>query len=126
MSLRDSLGIEIGEIPIFMSKKSVLEQVQNDRVDHHVSYFVNVLKSHKFHLKEKKVIIFGINSAPEWSGKLQQALDLNDLGLNITIFNAQEILGEDDYFYIDDHINIEGHKKIANKIISIFREIKEK
>jgi hypothetical protein len=124
INIRDLFGIELGEIPLFMSKKSMLEQIKNNSVDKHVGYFFNVLKNHKSLLKGREIIIFGINSSPDWSDKLQQALELNDLGLNITIFNAQEILGEEDHFYIDHHINTEGHKKIASKIIRVFKKVK--
>ena len=39
----------------------------------------------------------------------------------IKLINFSKILNEDDYFIIDDHINVSGHQKVSDAILKIIQ-----
>ena len=84
----------------------------------HVEYFFKTLYENKDILENRKVIIFGISVNKTWFGLMQKKLTEYQ-GLNITLMDANAILDSGDYFYIDRHINANGHKKIAESLIEI-------
>ncbi len=94
---------------------------QND--NKRVKYFFQILKLIQQNY-DGRIIIFNLESYNTSDLVFQQfKKQLEDFpNQNISLFNASEILAKEDYYKLDDHINEQGHQKIANGITELINK----
>ncbi|MBX2963578.1 MAG: hypothetical protein KF687_13785 [Cyclobacteriaceae bacterium] len=93
------------------------ERKATDSLD--VEYFIHALKTLPIP-NDVEIIVFELSSYGNDSSKFIEILNsrLGDLeGINVKAVNIQQKLTEGDYFILDDHINAQGHKKVAAELV---------
>jgi len=83
--------------------------------------FLKVLSSRRDKLENKRIFAFKTDDCDKLEDEFADAVDSlsrkNEYEwLNITTVRINNLLNEDDYFTLDDHINSSGHRKIADII----------
>ncbi len=83
--------------------------------------FLKILSGRRDKLENKQIFAFKTNDFDKLEDKFADAVDSlarkNEYEwLNITTVRINNVLDEDDYFTLDDHINSSGHRKIADII----------
>lgn len=91
-----------------------------ERAQQEARLFLDILRHHKDKLAHLHILFFVLNSYPQgdW-GFGQQALDqlkgcdCPDAILNMQYLYLSSRLSQSDFFILDDHLNAQGHKKVA-------------
>lgn len=90
--------------------------------------FVNALLSSEVDLSGVHILVIETNrydtTDSEFVRALSDKLDGGAYGLDaakVSILDVSRVLGEEDHFVLDDHINARGHKKIADLIMDAIR-----
>jgi hypothetical protein len=94
--------------------------------DEEEAYAFLKLLSHTRGLENVTIIVFELEDFPtlnsgfvtQLSRLLRENLEFQHL--NITALPAHEWLTEADYFILDEHINANGHRAIANQLSKLF------
>jgi lysophospholipase L1-like esterase len=87
-----------------------------------VDYFYNAISKLNPEFKEVKLITFELNGTNRNDNDFVNALNekyhkkLNEEFPNITLLTVTDVLDINNYFVFDDHMNVSGHKIIANKL----------
>jgi len=83
-------------------------------------YFIKALIDSSVHLENVQIIVIELNSRSitptGFIEQLQRESKKKDYPLYVQQLQAMDIsslLGEDDFYVIDDHINADGHRKVA-------------
>lgn len=54
--------------------------------------------------------------SPGFKSSFEHAINSEISGLDVVVFNTQEELTKEDYYFLDDHLNPAGHRKLASLI----------
>jgi lysophospholipase L1-like esterase len=98
---------------------------ENREMEQEAVAFAQIVARYRLLLEGKRMIIFEVAGSGLNSPRFKPAfeVELNRLGwLNYELLNTSSILDRHDYFFLDDHINQSGHKKLAE---AIAKEIEE-
>lgn len=86
-----------------------------------------ILKKYEETLRDKKVIIFESsewgNNSPLFKSELEKWLNYYELSIDISVLDSTAFLSKSDYYFLDDHLNSNGHITIANKLADLMIEI---
>jgi hypothetical protein len=99
-------------------KKSELE-------NNGVKYFLNALKHSPVPLQGINIVVFeasNYNQSDSFLDQLRHEMEINtypDYIKRIKIINLGDILSDEDHYILDEHLNLAGHKKIADKLSQI-------
>ena len=105
----------------FKKRYNKLSKGNADKIKE-VDYFYNAILKLKPKFKEVKLIIFELNSTNRNDNSFISALrkkyykKLQEKFPNIILLSIEKDLNINNYFVFDDHMNVSGHKIIANKL----------
>ena len=93
--------------------------------------FVNILMKSQVNLQDVKIIVIELNSYgnndSDFIGNLKRIIKSGNYPEyinNIRMIDSSKILNKKHYFILDDHINREGHKVVAEEILKIMQNYK--
>lgn len=116
--LRD-LGVMIRDHS-YTSKSTWRRQLIERRpVEQEASAFAQVIARYRPLLEGKRLIVFEVGGWGANSPRFEATFgaELNKIGwLNYKLLNSASLLGYEDYFFLDDHITLHGHRKLAAAI----------
>jgi hypothetical protein len=104
----------------YASKSSWRRDTEQARqMDEEAAKFAQVIARYRPLLEGKRLIIFEVAASGMNSPRFESAFaaELGKLDwLSYKLLNSATLLNLDDYFWLDDHINADGHKKLAAAI----------
>ncbi len=108
---------------MFASKQTWRRQLARRPIEREAAAFAKVVQRYQDVLEGKQLVVlessgFGLNS-PRLAPAFRSALSA--IGwLRHSVIDTSAILDSDDYYFLDDHLNAEGHRKLA---AAVAREI---
>lgn len=105
----------------FSPNNKIFFSTDSRNIKKEAEVFSEILNDYSYLLKGKKIIIFessgyGANH-PEFGLEFTKSLNNKNNNIDFIVLDSVNFLKRKDYFYLDDHLTANGHKKIA-KIIS--------
>jgi len=103
----------------YMSKSAWHKEIKDRPMDREAYLIAQILGKYRPILEGKRLIIFEVadygNNSPNFAATV--GAELNKLGwLRFKVIDSSTVLNFDDYFFLDNHINTSGHKKLADRI----------
>ena len=108
--------------PNYESKSKFYSTSDRD-INNEAKVFSKIVSKYRAILENKQIIVFesagwGKNH-PNFKETFEKQLKEINPSLNFTILNSNKILSNDNYYFLDDHLNVSGHAKIAEVINSV-------
>jgi hypothetical protein len=107
---------------IIESRKQISSSVVDNK---EAKYFLNALLHSPVPLQGIDIVVFeasNYNQSDSFLDQLRHEMEINtypDYIKRIKIINLGDILSDKDHYILDEHLNIAGHKKIADKLSQI-------
>ena len=133
-----NLGIAAGSVsdtPGAISSKatdSFAESKDLDKTEQSAFNFLEIIKSHD-ELSQVNLIILIITWSTDLTidfkeriKSLTKQYEYPDFINSATVVNPWKFMNNQDYFYLDDHLNTKGHRKIGSALSEIINEQKSK
>jgi lysophospholipase L1-like esterase len=94
-----------------------------------IKVFVEVLRQFKTLIQDSHVIVFPVNGGqcdPGFSRSLQKDLPVfarEGVCRSFQVLDFSPILGPEDFFRIDGHLSVSGHKKVAQELARVIKTL---
>ncbi|AWV99991.1 SGNH/GDSL hydrolase family protein [Arcticibacterium luteifluviistationis] len=107
------------------SKNFTLPKVTNSDIPEHVSLFIQGLKQIRNNYKNNILVISLSNSYnrldPAFTNELNLQLEISGLS-GIDILETSHLFKKNDIFYLDTHLNANGHAKLAEHLFKYLKD----
>ena len=92
---------------------------ENAETVNEIEAFRYVLSQNMDLIKDRKIIILDINGHNKYDNLFinNAKQNLEDLDLDLRFIDVSEILNDDDYYVLDNHMRASGHQKVADAIL---------
>ena len=101
----------------FLSKSEVKSAIYKRDINKEAHNFATILARYPDLLYGKKLILFESNSggmnSPQFKSAFEAAVKEKYPQLDLVVLDSSSFLDSSDYYFLDDHLNPQGHEKIA-------------
>ncbi len=106
------------------------EEIINKSDRNEAKYFLNSLVHSNLRLENVQIVLMEMNNANEnddvFLDEVEKQVSANDFPLyikNIKTIRLANLLSEDDYYILDNHINEKGHEKVGQKLFEYLQKL---